>query len=269
VVLPRVLGPSEAAGRTIEGVEGVPAGVLVGAGAGDNAGAALGLGAVAGDVVVSIGTSGTVFAVSPTPTHDASGTVAGFASASGEFLPLIATLNAARILDVTARLLGVDHDELGRLALTAAPGADGLVLVPYFAGERTPNLPDATASLSGMTLGSTTRENLARAAVEGLLCALADGLAAVQGQGVTAERLLFVGGAAQNPAVQRVAAQVFAEPVVVPQPGEYVALGAAVQAGWALTGTRPQWPVPDVASPEPDHRPEILEAYRAAAVSAR
>jgi len=210
-----------------------------------------------------------VFAVSPTPTHDATGTVAGFASASGEYLPLVATLNAARILDVTARLLGVDHHELGALALAASPGADGLVLVPYFAGERTPNLPDATASLLGMTLGSTTRENLARAAVEGLLCALADGLAAVQALGVTASRLLLVGGAAQNPAVQQIAAQVFAEPVVVPQPGEYVASGAAVQAAWALTGSRPEWPVPDVAAPEPDHHPEILEHYRAAAAGSR
>lgn len=269
VVLPRVLGPSERAGRTVAGVAGVPAGLVVGAGAGDNAGAALGLGAKPGDVVVSIGTSGTVFAVSPTPTHDASGTVAGFASASGEFLPLIATLNAARVLDTTAALLGVDHDGLGRLALAAAPGADGLVLVPYFAGERTPNLPDATASLTGMTLASTTRENLARAAVEGLLCALADGLAAVQGQGVTAQRLLLVGGAALNPAVQAIAAQVFAEPVVVPAPGEYVAAGAAVQAAWALTGRRPDWPVPDVASPQPDHRPAILQQYRAAAARAR
>ena len=268
-VLPRVLGPSEAAGRTIAGLDGIPAGVLVGAGAGDNAGAALGLGATAGDVVVSIGTSGTVFAVSPTSTHDASGTVAGFASASGEYLPLIATLNAARILDVTAALLGVDHDELGRLALTAAPGADGLVLVPYFAGERTPNLPDATASLTGMTLTSTSRPNLARAAVEGLLCALADGLAAVQGQGVQADRLLLIGGAAMNPAVQAIAAQVFAEPVVVPAPGEYVAAGGAAQAAWALTGTRPTWPVPDVAAPAPDHHPEILEAYRAAAARQR
>jgi xylulokinase len=269
VVLPRVLGPSDSAGKTVDGIPGVPAGIVVGPGAGDNAGAALGLGATAGDVVVSIGTSGTVFAVSPTPTHDVSGTVAGFASASGEFLPLIATLNAARILDVTARLLGVDHDELGRLALDAAPGAGGLVLVPYFAGERTPNLPDATASLTGMTLASTTRENLARASVEGLLCALADGLAAVQGQGVTAERLLVIGGAALNPAVQAIAAQVFAEPVVVPEPGEYVALGASVQAAWALTKRRPEWPVPTVASPAPDHRPEILEAYRAVASQVR
>ena len=264
-VLPRVLAPSEAAGTTVEGIDGIPAGILVAAGAGDNAGAALGLGARQGDVVVSIGTSGTVFAVTETATTDATGTVSGFASASGEYLPLIATLNAARILDATARLLAVDHDELGRLALEAPPGADGLVLVPYFEGERTPNLPDATATLSGMTLATTTRPHLARAAVEGMLCALADGLEAVLSQGVVAERLLLVGGAAQNPAVAAIAAQVFAQKIVVPAPGEYVAAGAAVQAAWAATGSRPDWAIDVVAEPPSDHRPVIRAAYRAAA----
>ena len=255
-ILPRVLGPADSAGTT-------PAGVVVGPGAGDNAGAALGLGAVEGDVVVSIGTSGTVFAVTAAPTADASGAVAGFADASGAFLPLVATLNAARILDAIAALLGVDHTELGRLALGAEPGADGLVLQPYFEGERTPNLPDATATLFGMTLASTTRENLARAAVEGMLCALADGLDAVRSLGVAARRILLIGGAAQNAAVSTIAAQVFDVPVVVPDPGEYVALGAAVQAAWTLTGERPAWPVATTAEPAPDTRPEIRLAYAA------
>jgi xylulokinase len=245
---------------------GIPAGLVVGAGAGDNAAAALGLGARSGDVVLSIGTSGTVFAVTDAPTVDPSGSVAGFADAGGAFLPLVATLNAARILDAVARLLAVDHAELGRLALAAEPGADGLVLQPYFEGERTPNLPDATATLFGMTLASTTRENLARVAIEGMLCALADGLEAVERLGVTASRLLIVGGAAQNPAVAAIAAQVFAVPVEVPQPGEYVALGAAVQAAWALTGERPTWPLAVVASPAVDTRPVIREQYRAHAV---
>ncbi|MBG6237153.1 xylulokinase [Mycetocola sp. CAN_C7] len=260
-VLPRVLGPGEQAGVTT-------AGTLVGPGAGDNAGAALGLGAAAGDVVLSIGTSGTVFAVTETPATDATGTVAGFADASGLFLPLIATLNAARILDSIAALLGVGHDELGSLALAAEPGAGGLVLQPYFEGERTPNLPDATASLFGMTLGSTTRENLARAAIEGLLCGLADGLEAVRAQGVEARRILIVGGAAQNPAVQQIAAQVFDVPVVIPTPGEYVAAGAAAQAAWVLTGERPDWPLSIVAEPAIDFRPIIREQYRAHRASA-
>jgi len=221
-ILPRVLGPQE-------WVED-EAGRRVGPGAGDNAGAALGLGAGPGDVVVSIGTSGTVFAVSEKRTIDPSGTVAGFADADGHFLPLVATLNAARVLDAIARVLGVDHAELSRLALAAQPGAAGLSLVPYFEGERTPNLPDATASLTGMTLASTTRENLARAAVEGMLSGLGAGLEALRGLGVPLERALLVGGGAQSEAVRAIAPEVLGIPVAVPEPGEYVALGAARQA---------------------------------------
>lgn len=224
--LPRVLGPNEwvtdADGRR------------VGGGAGDNAGAALGLGAGPGDVVVSIGTSGTVFAVSEERTVDPTGTVAGFADCTGRFLPLVATLNAARVLDAIGRLLGVDHAELSRLALAAEPGAAGLALVPYFEGERTPNLPDATASLTGMTLASATRENLARAAVEGMLSGLAAGLEALRGLGVPLERALLVGGGAQSEAVRRIAPLVLGLPVEVPEPGEYVALGAARQAASVL-----------------------------------
>jgi xylulokinase len=221
-VLPRVLAPDE-------WVED-EAGRRVGPGAGDNAGAALGLEAQPGDVVLSIGTSGTVFAVSEQRTIDPTGTVAGFADADGRFLPLVATLNAARVLDAIARVLDVDHAELSRLALSAEPGAQGLTLVPYFEGERTTNLPDATASLSGMTLASTSRENLARAAVEGMLSGLGAGLEALRALGVPLQRALLIGGGAQSEAVRAIAPQVLGMPVEVPEPGEYVALGAARQA---------------------------------------
>ena len=254
IVLPMVLAPNES--RT--------AGALViGVGAGDNAAAGLGLGAHTGDVVVSIGTSGTVFAVTETVTSDASGTVAGFADASGAFLPLVATLNAARVLDSVAQLLGVDHAELGRLALEAQPGADGAVLQPYFEGERTPNLPDATATLFGLTLASATRANLARAAIEGMLCGLADGLDAIRAQGVEAKRILLIGGAAQNEAVAAIAGQVFDIPVEVPSPAEYVAFGAAVQAAWALSNARPDWPLEFSARPAHDTQAVIREQYAA------
>lgn len=225
-VLPRVLGPRESV-RDADGR-------LVGAGAGDNAAAAFGVGAGVGDVVVSIGTSGTVFAISAEPTRDTTGTVAGFADADGHFLPLVATLNAARVLDAIARLLGVDHTELSRLALAAPAGAGGLTLVPYFEGERTPNLPDATASLTGMTFASTTRENLARAAVEGMLRGLTAGFDALRGLGVPISRALLIGGGAQSEAVRRIAPDVFGVPVELPPPGEYVALGAARQAARLL-----------------------------------
>jgi len=253
-VLPRVLDPWQSAG-TLAG------GALVGPGAGDNAGAALGLGAGVGDVVVSLGTSGTVFAVATAPTRDTTGTVAGFADATGAYLPLVATLNAARVLDAIAGLLGVTHDELGALALDAEPGADGVVLVPWFEGERTPNLPHAQASLTGLTLASTTRPNLARAAIEGMLSGLAVGLEAIQAQGVEVRRVLLIGGAAANEGVARIAAQVFDAEIVVPAAGEYVALGAARQAAGVLAGGPVAWTVDTTRVVAADHRPEIRARY--------
>src|SRR4051812_25169889 len=237
---PAVLGPSERAGTT-------SAGAVIGCGTGDNAGAALGLGAGPGDLVISIGTSGVLCAVSDAPTADASGLVAGFADATGRFLPLVCTLNAARVLDATARLLGVEHAELSRLALGAPPGADGLVFVPYLEGERTPNKPDASGSLHGLQLGNVTAANLARAAVEGLLCGLADGLDALRACGVTVQRALLVGGGARSSAVQRMAPTILGLPVVVPPVGEFVADGAARQAAWALHGSDepPAWSAVD------------------------
>jgi xylulokinase len=247
-MLPRVMKPGARGGETAAlPAHGIRGGRVIGVGAGDNAGAALGLGAGPGDVVVSIGTSGTVFAVTETVSTDSSGTVAGFADASGAFLPLVATLNAARVL----------------VALQAEPGAGGLVLQPYFEGERTPNLPDATATLFGLSLTSATRSDLARSAIEGMLCGLADGLDAIRAQGVDARRILLIGGAAQNDAVSTIAGQVFDIPVEVPTPGEYVALGAALQAAWALSGTRPDWPLEFSARPAHDTRAIIREQYAA------
>ena len=241
-VLPRVVAPHAAAG--LAGPNGpVRAGAALGAGAGDNAAAALGLGMVTGDVAISIGTSGVVSAVSATPTADGSGMVTGFADATGAYLPLACTLNASRVLDAAARVLGVDHAGLSALALSAPAGADGLVLVPYLEGERTPNKPDATGALHGMRLANTTPAHLARAAVEGMLCALADGLDALRDQGVPVERVFLIGGGAQSEAVRRIAPAVLGTDVTVPPPGEYVADGAARQAAWILSGAEqpPTW----------------------------
>ncbi|WP_181273165.1 xylulokinase [Brevibacterium oceani] len=254
IILPRVLAPNEAAGHTAEGI-------LVGPGAGDNAAAALGLGVTSGDVVVSIGTSGTVFGTTDLPIADRSGTVAGFASADGGRLPLVATLNAARVLVSASTLLRISHDEVAALALASRPGANGITLVPYFEGERTPNLPDATARLEGMTLANASAENVARAFVEGMLCGLADGLDAVLAQGLESRRLLIIGGAARNPAVREVARDIFTVPIDVPEQAEYVAIGAARQAAWTLTGSLPEWPVELVATLHP--RPSrVRQQYR-------
>ncbi|MBV8182888.1 MAG: xylulose kinase [Mycobacterium sp.] len=233
--LPRILGAAEAtkAGNR----------PLFGAGLGDNAAAALGLAADEGDIMVSIGTSGVVSSVSAHPVHDGRGFVAGFADGTGRFLPLVCTLNGARVLDAAAAMLRVDHDELSRLALSAPPGSEGLVLVPYLDGERTPNRPDASGALHGLRRSNATPANFARAAVEGLLCALADGIAHLTCHGIAMRRVLLVGGGARSRAVREIAPEVFGVPVLAPSPAEYVALGAARQAAWALSGSTqpPAW----------------------------
>lgn len=259
--LPKVLGPAEPAGETATGL-------LVGPGTGDNMGAALGLGLEAGDVVVSLGTSGTAFAVSELPTADASGDVAGFADATGRFLPLVCTLNASRVLTATAALLGVGLDDFSDLALAAPAGAGGLVLLPYLDGERTPNLPDSSGSLHGLTRSNLTPANVARAAVEGMLCGLADAVDALRRTGVRPRRVLLIGGAAASAAVREIAATVFDVPVVVPAEGQYVARGAALQAAWALAGGElPTWPVATVARFEPHPEQQVRDAYAAARAS--
>ncbi|MGD8201283.1 xylulokinase [Ornithinimicrobium sp. W1679] len=249
VLLPRVLGPAEAAG---EG-SGPADGTSLGPGAGDNAAAALGLGASPGDVVLSVGTSGVVSAVTDDPTSDEHGLVSGFADATGRFLPLAATLNGARVLDATARMIGTDLPGLDRLATQAPRGADGLVLVPYLEGERTPNLPHATGSLHGLTLGTATPAHLARAAVESIACLLADAVDAIAAQGVEARRFLLVGGAARSLSLRQALADVLAAPVLVPTPDEYVANGAARQAAWVVTGDAgpPTWPMPGLSTVQP------------------
>lgn len=260
-VLPRVLGPAEVAGTTA--VAGVSTGATLGPGTGDNMAAALALGAGPGDVVVSIGTSGVVSAVAAVPAADATGIVAGFADATGHYLPLVCTLNAARVLDAVARVLGVDHDEFSRLALSAPAGAGGLVLVPYLEGERTPNRPGATGALHGIRLDTSTPAHLARAAVEGLLCGLADGLDALVAEGARVDRVLFVGGGARSDAVRRIAPAVLGRPVVVPPPGEYVADGAARQAAWVLAGgdEPPVWELGGTEVYEADAVPAVRERY--------
>jgi xylulokinase len=257
IIAPRVAQPNEFAGETLDGIPIAP-------GAGDNAAAALGVQAQPGDVVVSLGTSGTAFAISDSPTHDSSGAVAGFADATGRFLPLVCTLNAARILDAATKILGKSHDEVGQLALLAKPGAHGLTLLPYFEGERTPNRPNATGTFAGMNLTNSNPEDIARAMIEGMLCGLVDAVDALVALGVQVNRVLLIGGAAKNPAISTIASSLFGREVLVPEPGEYVADGAARQAAWALLGnaTAPQWNLGEVTSTNAAATPEVVEKYR-------
>ena len=218
--VPRVAAPTEVVGHW----RGIP----VACGTGDNMGAALGLGLAAGTAVISIGTSGTAFAVSDTPTADPSGLVAGFADASGRYLPLACTLNATKVTDAVARVLGVGRDEFTALALAAPAGAGGLTLLPYFDGERTPNLPGASGWMAGLR-SDVSREQMARAAVEGVCCSLLDALDAIRAV-APVDRVVLVGGGARSLAYRTVFADLCDIPVGTADAAEAVATGACVQA---------------------------------------
>jgi xylulokinase len=260
--LPRVAAPGEVVGHT-------PGGAVLAPGTGDNMAAALGLGLEPGEVAVSIGTSGTAFAVTDIAAADPSGAVAGFASATGSFLPLVCTVNAGLVLAAAAAMTGTDLAGLAARALTAPPGACGVAVLPYFDGERTPNLPLATGVITGLTTANGTPQNLARAAVEAVLCSLAD---AAHLLGVKPRRILLIGGGARSEAVCALAPGIFGADVEVPEPREYVALGAARQAAWVLSGAPqpPDWPRPPARrfSGEPQtHVRERFAALRAATSS--
>lgn len=258
--LPTVLEPHAAAGRTADGL-------VVGPGTGDNMGAALGLGLGEGDAVVSLGTSGTAFAVHDETIRDATGIVAGFADATGSHLPLVCTLNAARVITSAAQMLGVEVAELDRLALAARPGAEGLTLLPYLDGERTPNLPQASGTLAGLRRDTMTPENLARAAYEGMLCNVGAGVEALREHGVEIRRVFLIGGASISKAVQAIAPDVLGAQVVVPVAGEYVGRGAARQAAWVLSGEAqpPEWEidVESVVDPDGSAEPDLVRGQYA------
>ena len=225
-VVPRVAQPGDVVGEW--------RGARVACGTGDNMAAALGLGVEAGQAVVSLGTSGTAYTVATAATADPTGAVAGFADATGRFLPLVCTLNAAKVIDAVARLLGVDHAGLDRLALDAPLGAGGLTLLPYFDGERTPDLPKATGTLGGLR-SDVTREQLARAAVEGVVCGMLEALDALTAH-APVESVVLTGGGARSEAVRSVFASLSPVPVAVTTVDEAVAAGACVQAAAIADG---------------------------------
>ncbi|MEV8312592.1 FGGY family carbohydrate kinase [Streptomyces sp. NPDC059900] len=255
-MLPEVIGPAEAAGTT-------PEGLLISAGTGETMAAAFGLGVQQGDAVVSLGASGSVMAVHHEALVDPSGTITSLADATGMHLPVVHTLNAVRVLRGAAEMLGAaDLDALSELAMKSTPGAHGLVLLPYLEGEKTPNLPHAAGTLTGLRRESMRPEHLARAAFEGMLCGLGDALDVLRGRGVEVRRVFLLGAAAELPAVQAAAPMLFGTQVVVPQPADYAAIGAARQAAWALNGRLPYWQGASAQVFEPGEEHAVGQAVR-------
>ena len=264
VALPEVLAPAEPAGRT-------PEGLLISAGTGETMAAALGLGLGMGDAVMSLGASGSVCAVHHEPLTDPSGTITSYADATGLHMPAVRTVNATRVLRGAAELLGTDVKGISELAQRSTPGAYGLVLLPYLEGEQTPQLPHTAGSLHGLRRESMKPEHLARAAVEGMLCGLADALDVLRGRGVQVRRLFLLGPAAELPAVQETAPVLFGTRVVVPRPADYTAIGAARQAAWAVRGGAqpPHWPAAECEVFEPGEGLAAGQAVRQQYVTVR
>ena len=267
-LLPEVLGPGEPAGEVgAEAAErlGLLPGTVVGPGTGDNMGAALGLGAAPGEPVVSLGTSGTAYAVMHERTVDPSGTVAGFADAGGRFLPLAATLNATLAVDRFADWLGLPRE--------AAAERTEAVVLPYLDGERTPDLPRAAGMVAGLR-HSTTREEILLAAYEGAVASLVEAVDELSRQGSGLDPgapLLLIGGGARGAVWRRVVARLSGRHVQVPDADELVALGAAAQAAGLLEGRAAEevargWDTRRGASEEPPGEPdrETLARIRAA-----
>ena len=230
-VMPRVAGATEVVGEWN--------GAKVACGTGDNMAAALGLGLQPG-VAVSVARhlGNCLRGQRPGRRRTAVALVAGFADASGRYLPLACTLNATKVTDAVARLLGVDHAEFDRLALAAPAGAGGLTMLPYFDGERTPNLPEAPPGLLAGIRSDVSREQLARAAVEGVVCGLLDALDAVGAQTPLTD-VRLVGGGARSAAYRQVVAELCDLPVTLADADEAVATGACVQAGSGRSGAHP------------------------------
>jgi xylulokinase len=235
--LPRVLGPRESAGivgHAAAAAHGMTAGVRVACGTGDNMAAALGLGVGPGVPVVSLGTSGTAFAVSTTPAADPSGVVAGFADATGRFLPLACTLNCTLAIDRIAGWLGLARD--------AVEDGGEVVVLPFLDGERTPNRPHASGTITGLR-HTTTPGQILRAAYEGAAFSLLDALDQLHGSGSGLQAdapIILVGGGSRGRVWQETIRRLSGRPVLVPEHDELVALGAAAQAAAVLLGEAPE-----------------------------
>ena len=249
-LLPGVVAPEGVAGLvTPEAAQyfGLAAGIKVACGAGDNAAAALALSFGPGEAAISLGTSGTVYAPSAVPSADPTGTVAGFASADGRYLPLACTLNATVAVDRAAEWLGLSREDV-------AP-SDGVVFLPWLGGERTPNAPTATGTMTGLRY-ETDKRAILQAAYEGLVATLLEATAFLDQWAPQSDDapLLLLGGGARGRAWQDAVRRLSGRPVLVVELSDLVAYGAAVQAGAVLTGR----PLDEVAGRWGARRGELL-----------
>jgi len=236
--LPDLIGSDQACGTILSSVADelqLPRSVVVSSGGGDNMMAAIGTGnVVPGIVTMSLGTSGTIYSFSDVPVVDPSGEMAAFCSSTGGWLPLVCTMNVTVATELVRSLLGMDLDRLNRAIGETAAGSEGLVLVPYFNGERTPPLPTASATLAGMSGSNLRPGTLARAAMEGATMGLRYGFDVMRRNGIETKQIRLVGGGSKSAVWRQMVADVFGCEVIGLDVGEAGALGAALQALWCV-----------------------------------
>jgi len=254
-LLPKLRAPGAFAGRLRPDAAlslGLDDGVPVSAGGGDNMMSAIGSGATrSGVVTASLGTSGTIFTRADRPVVDPRGLIAPFCSSDGAWLPLLCVMNATGVLEEVKALTGLGHDALTAAAACVPVGADGVSMLPFFVGERVPDLPLATGTLSGLRPGLLTPGHLYRAALEGVACNLAAGLERMQSLGIGIDQVRVAGGGAKNALWRQILADCLEAPVRVLEETETAALGAAIQAAWSvrLAAGERDLPIDAVAAP--------------------
>jgi xylulokinase len=236
--LPSLRHSSEPAGKLREELSSkwnLTSSVTVSSGGGDNMMGAIGTGNVSpGIMTASLGTSGTLYAFSSSPVVDPKGEVAAFCDSTGSWMPLACTMNVTLVTELTRSLFaGWSHDQYAKEAATIPAGSDGLLLLPYLAGERTPNLPHGSGVLHGITTKNFTPAHLARAAMEGVTLGLAYGLERFRALGVTPTEIRITGGGTKSHFWRQLCADVFGVPTVCLTSSEGAALGGAIQAAWA------------------------------------
>jgi len=236
--LPTLRHSSEPAGMLREDLSSkwhLTSSVTVSSGGGDNMMGAIGTGNVSpGIMTASLGTSGTLYAFSPTPIVDPKGEVAAFCDSTGSWMPLACTMNVTLVTELSRSLFsGWSHDQYATAAATIPAGSEGLLLLPYLAGERTPNLPHGSGVLHGITTRNFTPAHIARATMEGVTLGLAYGLDRFRALGVTPTEIRITGGGTKSPFWRQLCADVFGVPTVCLHSSEGAALGGAIQAAWA------------------------------------
>jgi len=238
--LPRLIGPDETAGRISADAAaktGLPEGIPVSSGGGDNMMGALGTGTVRdGVITMSMGTSGTLYGYSDKPIIDPEGILAAFCSSTGGWLPLLCTMNCTVATELTRDLFGLGVKEIDAAGAKAPAGAEGVCMLPFFNGERVPNLPNGKASIMGLNTTNYTKENIARASLESAVYGMKIGLDRFRELGFDVREIRMIGGGAKSAVWRQMAADVLGVPVLIPEQAEAAALGAALQAYWMLEG---------------------------------